>query len=102
MHQIDLVLGVEAVGTKRYPFFGRVTCQVILREIRSIVRRVRFRIEHRYAAVESEPTQHLGGCTAGCTGANDDDVLRRASGRRLNVRSMLLRPRARYAAFRLV
>jgi hypothetical protein len=70
---VDLVLGVEAVGTKGNPFFRRVAREVVLRQVGPVVRRSVIVVDDGEPSGVARATKHLGGRGAGGARPDDDD-----------------------------
>ena len=71
----DAVLAVEILRAQRNPFLRRVPGEIVLREIRAIVRRGVVGVDDRDPAVVSAATQHLRRRAAGRARADDHHVL---------------------------
>ena len=78
---LDLVFGVEAARSKRNPLFLRRPGEVILRQVWTIVRRVRLGIDNCDRTGVSLSTQHLGRRTPRGTRSDDDHRTRAVSSR---------------------
>ena len=74
---VDVVLGVESVGAQRDPLLGRVAGEIVLREVRAVVRRVRVVVDHVTRPSIAAAAQHLGRGAARGARADDDDARRR-------------------------
>ncbi len=101
VHEIDPMLGVKARRAQRDPLLGRVAGEVVLREVRTIVRRVGLRVEHRDAPAVAEPAEHLGGALPAAPAPTMTMSSGALAGWRDDVRGVRRRSRSRDAALRL-
>jgi len=72
-NHLDSVLLVEARWPERNPLLGCVPGQIVLRQIRPIVRRRGVWVDERDSSVEPLASQHLGGGASGRTRPHNDD-----------------------------
>src|SRR5205814_2285846 len=72
---LDVLGFVEVFGMQCEPFFGRISRQIILREIGPVVGRVGIRVYHGDRPTIRFATQHLRAGVAGGAGADDNHRL---------------------------
>ena len=70
-HQVDLVLAIPILGAKRDPIVLCISGKEILREVRTIARRIRIGADHREATSVSLAAQHLRSRQS-CRASTDD------------------------------
>jgi hypothetical protein len=67
------MLLVEFRRPERDPVVLRLACEVVLREVRTIHRRIRIRADHRQRALVAFAPDHLGGGDACGASADNHD-----------------------------
>ena len=72
-NQINALLAIEVVGSKRNPIFLGAACQIVLRQIRPIARRRLICAHHRQRPIVSFTPQRLSRGKARSAAADNHD-----------------------------
>jgi hypothetical protein len=91
--QVDPMPGPEAGGADQQPFIVPLAGEIVLRQRRPLVGRVRLLGEDRHRALEAEPAQRHRGIGAAMAAADDQDVKvghGRVPGRRWSATSLTI------------